>query len=265
MRQSLHDEEASRGRQDRHGPHEGHSEWTRPIGLLVAQDQHADADEREREQRPDVRQVVSLVRVADEGPHRDDDPREQRRNGGNLRPGVNLRGPLRQQAVPCHREEDARLAVLEDEQHRRHRHRRAERDDPADRVETGELERARERVGHGQLLVRHHPRQHEADNDVDEGADGEAAEDPDRQVALRVLRLLRSRRDRVEADVREEDDCRPLMDAGEPVRRERMEIRGVDVRGADSNEQAQREQLDHHHDVVGGDALLRPLQQQHRD
>src|SRR5438034_5974708 len=40
--------------------------YTTLFRSLVAQDQHADADEREREQRPDVRQVVSLVRVADE-------------------------------------------------------------------------------------------------------------------------------------------------------------------------------------------------------
>ena len=46
--------------------------------------------------------------------------------------GIDARGPLRKQAVARHREEDARLAVLEDQQHRRERDDGAERDDPAD-------------------------------------------------------------------------------------------------------------------------------------
>ena len=86
-------------------------------------------------------------------------------------------------------------------------------------------ERARQRVGDRQFLVRHHPGQHDADDDVDQRADRQAAEDADRQVALRVLRLLRRRRDRVEADVGEEDDRRALVDAGEAVGRERRVVR----------------------------------------
>jgi hypothetical protein len=43
------------------------------------------------------------------------------------------------------------------------------------------------------------------------------------------------------------------------------EVVGVDVGRADSDEQPEREQLDHHHDVVGADAFLRALQQQHGD
>ena len=66
--------------------------------------------------------------------------------------GMELRGPLRQQAVARHREEDARLAVLEHQQDRRHRHDGAERDDPADRLEPGQLQRVRQRIGDRQLL-----------------------------------------------------------------------------------------------------------------
>ena len=109
---------------------------------------------------------------------------EERRGVRNPTRRVDLRRPLREQAVARHREEDPRLTVLEDEQHRRHRDGGAERDDPADRVEPCKLQRAGERVGNGELLVRHHPGQHEPDDDVDERADGEAAENADRQVAI---------------------------------------------------------------------------------
>ena len=106
--------------------------------------------------------------------------------------GWMLRGPLRQQAVARHREEDARLAVLEHQQHRRHRDGRAERDDPADRCEPGEFA-ARAPAGRPtrQFCVRHHAGEHGADDDVDDRADGQAAEDADRQVALRVLAFPR--------------------------------------------------------------------------
>ena len=63
--------------------------------------------------------------------------------------------------------------------------------------------------------------------------------------------LLRGGRDRVEADVGEEHDRRALMDAGEAVRRKRRVVVGIDVHHADADEERQREQLDHHHDVVG--------------
>ena len=86
-----------------------------------------------------------------------------------------------------------------------------------------------------------------------------------RQVALRILRLLARRRDRVEADVGEEHDRGALMDAAEPVRRERRVVRRVDVHGPDNHEQRQHQQLDHHHDVVGARAFLHALQQQRGD
>ena len=134
--------------------------------------------------------------------------------------------------------------VLEDQQHRRHRHRRAERDDGADAGVAGQLERARQRVGDAELGVRHHAGQHGADDHVDDRADREAAENADRQVALRVAGLFRRGRDGVEADVGEEHDRGALVDAGEAVRRERHVVVGIDVHHADADEQRQREQLD---------------------
>ena len=52
-----------------------------------------------------------------------------------------------------------------------------------------------------------------ATSDVEQRADRERAQDADGHVALRVLGLLRGGRDRVEADVGEEDDGRAADDA----------------------------------------------------
>src|SRR3954464_14915151 len=52
--QPLHDEHAAGRRADADRPHERHAERTRPIGILVTEHQHADADQHEREQRADV-------------------------------------------------------------------------------------------------------------------------------------------------------------------------------------------------------------------
>ncbi len=83
--------------------------------------------------------------------------------------------------------------------------------------------------GRAEILRRHHAGEHRADHDVDDRTDREAAQNADRQVPLRILRLLGRGRDRVEADVGEEDDRRALVDAAESVRRERMVVRRVDV------------------------------------
>ena len=189
----------------------------------------------------------------------------QRRGVGNARFRIDARHPLGEQAVTRHREEDARLAVLEDQQNRRHRNHRAERDDRADARVAGQLERARQRVRDAKLGVGHHAGDHRADHHVDDRADRQAAKNADRQVALRVARLLGRGRDRVEADVGEEHDRRALMDAGEAIRRKRRVVGGSDVHHADADEERQHHQLDHHHDRVGGRALARAAQQQPRD
>ena len=55
------------------------------------------------------------------------------------------------------------------------------------------------------------------DQHVEHRADGERAEDADRHVALGVVRLLRRGRDRVEADIGEEDDGGAAHDAAPAV------------------------------------------------
>src|SRR5207302_10434035 len=93
----------------------------------------------------------------------------------------------------------------------------------------------------------------------------EPAQDPDGQATLRVLRLLGGRGDRVEPDVREEYDRRPLMHAAEAVWSERMIVRRVEVSEARDDEQTEHQELDRDHDVVYRGALANTEQQQPRD
>ena len=65
-RQAVHDEQAAAAaEQDATGHTNGTRNGRGRSGSVYAQHEHADADEHEREQRPDVGQVVGLARVAD--------------------------------------------------------------------------------------------------------------------------------------------------------------------------------------------------------
>ena len=193
---------------------------------------------------------------------------QTRQHGGDMRRAiarVDLRGPGRKQAVTRHRKENARLPVLKDQEHGGERHDRAGRDNGAGGLKTGQLQRLRQRIRRLELLVRHEPGRHDADDHIDQRADRQAAQDPDRHVPLRVFRFLGRCRYRVEADVREEHNRRALMDAAPPVRRERHVVARVDVRNADRDEQPEDQQLDDHHDVVRADALFHADVEQPRD
>jgi hypothetical protein len=211
---------------------------------------------RNEAESADVGEVVDLVLVSDERTHGHDDPG---RDGRDMRGAVlrmDPRSPARQQAVACHREEDPRLAILKDQEHRRQRNHRAERHEPARDRQAGHLERPGQRIGGLQLLVRHQPGRHRSDNHIDDGADREPAQNADRHVPLRVAGFLRRRRDRVEADVRKEHDRGALHDAAEAVRGERLVVGHVDVGGAQHDEQSEDEQLDDDNDVIGTGGFL---------
>src|SRR6185437_11059954 len=62
-----------------------------------------------------------------------------------------------------------------------------------------------DRVRDAEPRVAHHAREHDGNDDVENRADDEAREDADRHVPRRIARLLRSGRDGIEADIREED------------------------------------------------------------
>src|SRR5688572_19747231 len=117
--QPLHDEHAGSSADDRYDPQTPHAERPWPLWLLDTQHEDAHAYNREGEEGPDVRGVVDLVLIEHEAADGDHEARYDRRDVRCPVLRMNLRCELRQQAVTRHREEDARLAILEDEQHRR--------------------------------------------------------------------------------------------------------------------------------------------------
>ncbi len=220
-RQPQHRVETREGPEQADPPDERHPERSRAIGLCVSEHQHADANDGERRQRADVGEVVDLVLVGDERTERHDDARDPCRDVRHAPLLAHLRRPRGKKPVARHREEDARLAVLKHQQHRRNRDHGAKRHDPAGGLEPGDFQCSGERVGRAKLHVRHEAGGDDTDDHVDQRADGQTAENSDGQVTLRILCLFGRRRDGVEADVGEEDDGRALVDAGPAVRAQR--------------------------------------------
>ena len=146
--------------------------------------------------------------------------------------------------------------VLEDQQHGRQRDDRPECHDPARRLQAGDFERPRQRVRGPQIRVRHESGRDKTHDDVNQRADGQPTQNADRHVPLRVLGFLRRGRNGIEADVREEHNRGPLVDAAPSVRRKRRVVGGIDVHRAKADEQRQHEQLDDHHQIVRACALL---------
>ena len=140
-----------------------------------------------------------------------------------------------EQAVARHREPDARLAELEDENRRDHAHECAEQNDEADQWRTGRrrmdsfLRVLTTGAASSIMLCQGtRPVRIDGDADVEDGADDEGGDDADGDVALRVAALFGGGGDGVEADVGEEDDGAAGEDAGPAVGREGVPVSGVD-------------------------------------
>ena len=179
---------------------------------------------------------------------------------------VDLREPGREQAVAGHGHQDPRLAELEHEQHRRHRDHRPRGQEPRRPVLVDVGEGGRERIGHShQPAEGDHARQHERRRDVENRADGERADDPARHVASRVHALLGRGRDRIEADVGEEDQRRARPDPMESSGEEGMPVLRLHEEGPDGDEEEEGQDLQHHDHVVEAGRLLHPAHEEPRD
>jgi hypothetical protein len=106
---------------------------------------------------------------------------------------------------PRHGEEDARLAQQHDQHHGCQPEDRADLDQQRAPTDAGCVDAQRHRIGNIQRLVVHQAGQHGGNQDVEDGADHQRAENADRHILLRILRLLGRGRDGVKADVGEED------------------------------------------------------------
>ena len=120
----------------------------------------------------------------------------------------------RQQPISGHGEEDSRLA----HEHHEHDGGKPENGTKLDEVREPRqrrnvLEREGDRVRHVERRVVRDTREHERHQNVENRANRERQKNANGHVLLRIFRLLRSGRDGVEADVREEDDAGGAHDA----------------------------------------------------
>ena len=131
---------------------------------------------------------------------------------GVLYRGVNPSQERRQQAVPCHGHEDARLAQLKDEQHAAHRDHGARATRSAGRCVSslGDPSASASAViigsGVPSLFQGAIPVMTAAMTMYKHGTDDQAHDDAERHIPRRVLGLLRGGRGGVESDVAEEND-----------------------------------------------------------
>src|SRR6267378_524725 len=126
----------------------------------------------------------------------------------------------RQQTVATHRIEDARLCQHVDEYHAREPANRTDVDDWRQPWNMSGLHCEGERRGDVELAVPDEPGHYYANSDVDDRANRQRDEYPDRNVAARVLRFLRGGGDCVESDVGEEDDSRAAENTAQAERSE---------------------------------------------
>ena len=85
-RQSRHEQDAKKDAQDGDGNSAGRAEATTPLGLAIAQDQHADRDQHEGEEGADIREVgegADIQQPGWESPPRSRQPRWPRRACGS--------------------------------------------------------------------------------------------------------------------------------------------------------------------------------------
>src|ERR1700737_3701663 len=118
QRQTQHERGAKKYAENRKQRYERHAERTRAASVRAAENNYAEANEYEGKEGADIGEISKRSDVSQHGntPHRDACP-----NRGDIRRTetvVNSRKILRQQAVPRHGHENARLAELKDKQNR---------------------------------------------------------------------------------------------------------------------------------------------------
>ncbi len=103
-----------------------------------------------------------------------------------------------------HRIKNARLTQEPDQNHRGQAENDAELEHGREPGQPDGIDADGNRIGDVELVVGDDAGEHKAHGDIEHGADDERAQNADRHVALRIMRLLRRGRHGVEADIGEE-------------------------------------------------------------
>lgn len=263
-RQIRHEVAAREDGERRDEPDGGAFEIALEVRLGLSEYHDADGGDEEGGERADVCHLCNHADGEDARDDGDENRAEDRHAVRRMKATMDLADVRRHHAVAAHREEDARLAVEEHEQHRRDAADRADGYNGGADVVADVAQREGDRLRRVEHRIRHDAREDGGDNGVEQRTDEERADDADGQIPCGVAALFRRRRDGVEADVGEEDDGRARDDAAVAERQERIPIRRVDVRCSEHEEEEDRSELDEDEDAVELDALLRAAHEEER-
>ncbi|RUS24467.1 hypothetical protein BC938DRAFT_473538 [Jimgerdemannia flammicorona] len=187
---------------------------TRNIRAGETEDKDTNVDEEEGEEGTDGGHVAEDVDRKEGSEDGSDDAGDDGGDVGCPEARVELAEDRGQEAVLCHRVEDARLTEEENEHDGGETRESAEGDDDQQPF----LPSDGDGDGNGgldiEVLVWGDTSQDEGDNDVEDGTDEEGADDANGEVARRVLGLKGGGGDGIEADVGEENLLGGGEDAG---------------------------------------------------
>src|ERR1035437_5670123 len=270
--QAHHQQYAKDDSQKREERTQRSTKAARPLRLAIAQDEYRDGDQDKGEKGADVGEVGDSADVQQSGgnaDHKSGDP------GGDSRGAeawMNAAENGGQQAVPGHGEPDACLAELKDQDGGDHAQDGADEDKEAHPLQVscaGQQGEPLEGVDHRGGVAHHRlPGHNAAENDgyraVEHGASHQCGQNANGKVALRILAFLGRRRDRIKADVGEEDDGAAGQHAGPAVGHEGMPVVRLDKAGPGKDKDQNGGHLDQHHDVVGAGRLANATHQEYR-
>ena len=245
-------------------PDGGAFEIALEVRLGLSEHHDADGGDEEGGERADIRHLCDHADGEDARDDGDEDSAEDRHAVRRVKAAVDLADVRRHHAVAAHREEDARLAIEEHEQHRRDAADRADGDDGRADVVADVAQREGDGLRRVEHRIRHDAREDGGDDGIEQRTDKERSDDANGQIPCGVAALFRRRRDGIEADVGEEDNGRTRDDTAVAERQERLPIRRVDVRCSEHEEEEDRSELDEDKDAVELDTLLRAAHEEER-
>lgn len=118
QRQTGHQENTRNDSKDRKPWTEWDFKRSLAIGFFHPHDNHTQADERECEERSDIREIHHLIDVHESGKDRYDKSGKNRRNVRSLESRMYSGECFWKQPVPRHREKDSRLTQLKHKKNR---------------------------------------------------------------------------------------------------------------------------------------------------
>ena len=168
--------------------------------------------------------------------------------------------PLRQQAVIGHGIQHARLSEEHHQHDARQPCKRAQCDDVGCQRQAAVKKCFSYRSLDVDVLPADHSGQYTGHENIENGADHQRCQDPNRKITLRLLAFLSGRRDGVKTDVRKKDVSRAGADSRKTHWRERGPIMApvgrVNVLEPQSDDEQHDRHLDDHNDRIKARAFL---------